>query len=319
MIKRPWSTPLAACMLLVLCGCSSVPTPPPRATPPPLEETAGLHVVTPPPPTTPRPEGPGPLNRAEGTTIATRFDVPQGYVRIAQPEGSFGAFLQQTALAASGTKAAYYDGHEKVEADYDAVVDMAVPKRDSFHAAHALMRMQALYLYAQGRYDDISFTFLSGFEFEFSRWRAGEIISVSGQSVIWTPGGKAETTLENLEAYLATAYLYTNLATLSKGLYSISVKEMSVGDVFYRDANPAHAAIIVDMAENPTTGQRVFILAQGFSTAQPMQVIKNPESWELSPWFEDDLATGIQAPGAIFESAHLYRMEAIVPRPSAQP
>ena len=51
---------------------------------------------------------------------------------------------------------------------------------------------------------------------------------------------------------------------------------MQIGDVFIKGGFPGHAVVVLDMAENDRTGQRVFLLAQSYMPAQDIHIMKNP-------------------------------------------
>ena len=59
---------------------------------------------------------------------------------------------------------------------------------------------------------------------------------------------------------------------------------MKIGDVFIKGGSPGHAVTIVDIAINPKTNKKVFLLAQSYMPAQEIKILKNPNNSELSPW-----------------------------------
>ncbi|MBN8129444.1 hypothetical protein J0J27_23340, partial [Vibrio vulnificus] len=58
---------------------------------------------------------------------------------------------------------------------------------------------------------------------------------------------------------------------------------------------PGHAVLVADMAANPATGEKRFLLLQSYMPAQEIHVLKNPSAADGSPWypaaFEGDLVT----------------------------
>jgi hypothetical protein len=67
----------------------------------------------------------------------------------------------------------------------------------------------------------------------------------------------------------------------------VTIQKMEIGHVFIQKGVPfGHAVVVVDMAENPTTGQKVYLLAQSYMPAQEIQVLVNPNNATLSPWYE---------------------------------
>jgi hypothetical protein len=49
---------------------------------------------------------------------------------------------------------------------------------------------------------------------------------------------------------------------------------------------PGHAVIVVDIAEKIKDGKKIFLLAQSYTPAQDMHIVKNPVGLSLSPWFK---------------------------------
>ena len=82
---------------------------------------------------------------------------------------------------------------------------------------------------------------------------------------------------------------------------------MQIGDVFIRAGSPyGHAVIVVDMAENDTTGEKVYMLAQSYMPAQDIQILVNREEREISPWYR--LGEGpVETPEWTFSPADLRR------------
>ncbi len=55
--------------------------------------------------------------------------------------------------------------------------------------------------------------------------------------------------------------------------------DIQIGDVFIQKGRPyGHAVIVLDVAVNPISSEREFILAQSFMPAQETQVLINPSN-----------------------------------------
>lgn len=80
---------------------------------------------------------------------------------------------------------------------------------------------------------------------------------------------------------------------------------VAIGDVFIRGGSPGHAVIVLDMAENKATGERVFLLAQGYMPAQDIHILKNPSAPNLSPWYSTRFGTTLQTPEWEFKAGEL--------------
>ena len=69
-------------------------------------------------------------------------------------------------------------------------------------------------------------------------------------------------------------FAYANTVSLERQLKSVDVKDMQIGDVFMKGPLPGHCVIVVDMAENEETGEKLFMIAQSYMPAQEIHVLK---------------------------------------------
>ena len=106
---------------------------------------------------------------------------------------------------------------------------------------------------------------------------------------------------------METIFSYAGTLSLSQELKAIDVKEMKIGDVFIKGGSPGHAVIVVDMAINPKTNKKIFMLAQSYMPAQEIQILLNPNNVDLSPWYELDFGTELITPEWKFKSSELKR------------
>jgi hypothetical protein len=83
--------------------------------------------------------------------------------------------------------------------------------------------------------------------------------------------------------------------------------QMKIGDVFIKGGSPGHAIIVMDMAENKSTGEKIFILAQSYMPAQETQILCNPKSKELSPWYSLNYTGDLYTPEWTFSENMLKR------------
>lgn len=51
-------------------------------------------------------------------------------------------------------------------------------------------------------------------------------------------------------------FAYSSTLSLDEELKSVDVDDMQIGDVFIKGGSPGHCVIVVDMAENKSTGQK---------------------------------------------------------------
>ncbi|MDD3169791.1 MAG: DUF4846 domain-containing protein [Eubacteriales bacterium] len=247
------------------------------------------------------------LINADGRTISERFHVPQGFTRQVSEEGSFACYLQNLPLKPDGTKVKYYDGREKTRDVYLAVVDLSLGERDLQQCADAVIRLRAEYLYAGERFDEISFNFVSGFHAAYSKWADGFGISVNGNNVSWIENSNNNHSYESFQRYLDIVYAYASTFSLENQLAAKSISDLAIGDVLIQGGSPGHCVIVVDMAWNDDTREKVFMLAQSYMPAQDIQILKG--DGEGSPWFSAEIEGVLKTPEWTFEVSDLKTWE----------
>ncbi|MDX9871115.1 MAG: DUF4846 domain-containing protein [Clostridia bacterium] len=246
------------------------------------------------------------LINAKGSSITERFDVPLGFVRLESEERSFAYYLQNLPLKPDGTKVKYYDGREKPGNGYLAVVDFTLGKRDLQQCADAVIRLRAEYLYNEKRFHEIHFKFVSGFNAEFSKWADGYGISVDGNRVSWINNNN-NSSYESFQKYLDIVYAYASTLSLENELITKPLSALAIGDVFIQGGSPGHCVIVVDMALNENTGEKIFMLAQSYMPAQDIQILKGDS--EGSPWFSANIEDILKTPEWTFKVSHLKTWE----------
>lgn len=243
-----------------------------------------------------------------GNTIQQRFQLPSGFVREEDSKSSFGYFLRNLPLKPLGANVLYYDGTVKYNRNvYEAVVNLPIGKQDLHQCADAVMRLRADYFYSQKQYEKIHFNFTNGFRVDFSKWAAGYRIAVKGNKTSWVKTAKPSVSYETYWKYLETVFMYAGTASLEKELKAIKVSDVNIGDVFIKGGFPGHAVIVVDIAVNPKTNQKIMLLAQSYMPAQELQILKNPNSSSLNSWYATDFGTSLKTPEWTFNSSQLKR------------
>jgi hypothetical protein len=232
---------------------------------------------------------------AGGRTIATRFTPPPGFRRMPLPEGSFGAYLRSLELKPEGATVHYYDGREKQNPVYVAVVNMDVGNRNLQQCADAVMRLRAEWLWHQNRKDEITFSFGDGFRATYARWRRGERIAVSGDHAYWKLNDNPDDSYTSFRRYLDVVFTYAGTLSLAKSLQPRRAVDLAIGDVFIRGGSPGHAVIVVDVVEN-AQGEKRFLLAQSYMPAQDIHILKNYGAPGLSPWYSGRINGILETP-----------------------
>jgi hypothetical protein len=247
-------------------------------------------------------------NHTTKDSVKTRFTLPEGYTRTTPEKNSFAQYLQNLPLKPEGTTALNYDGSVKQPDDvYAAVVNIDVGEKDLQQCADAIMRLRAEYLFAQQKYDEIKFNLTNGFTTEYSKWQDGYRISVKGNKTNWVKKSQPDNSYNQFRQYLELIFTYAGTLSLEKELTPITTNEIEIGSVFIKGGSPGHAVIVVDLAENKTTGDKIFLLAQSYMPAQDIQILKNPNSANLSPWYSTNIDQKLITPEWTFTKNQLRK------------
>jgi hypothetical protein len=244
-----------------------------------------------------------------GSTIGERFDTPEGFNRVPVVEGSFGAYLRSLPLKPNGSKVKYYNGKVKTKNVHEAVIDMDVGDRDLQQCADAVMRLRAEYLYGKGLYDKIRFNFTNGFNADYSRWIEGNRIVVEGNKSWWVKKTGYSNEYKSFRQYMDMVFAYAGTVSLSKEMKNVPLEDIKIGDVFLKGDLPGHCVIVVDMAEDKSSGEKLFMVAQSYMPAQDIHILKNLEVSRLSPWYSVKFGEKLSTPEWEFTEDQLYRFE----------
>ena len=237
-----------------------------------------------------------------GKNIATRFVPPENFERVKVDEKSFGAFLRQFSLKEYGSAVLLYNGEKKGRNVHVSVFDMPLLKVDLIQCADAVIKLRAEYLYEQKRYSEIKFNITNGMTVPFSRYADGERVIVSGNKTEWKGGYRRGYSRDVFEEYLKFIYMYAGTYSLSQEAKKKSVADIEIGDFFIYGASPGHVVLVLDIAQNPKTGQKVMLLGQSYMPSQEFHVLKSGE--KISPWYtvEDEI---LYTPEWTFEKGSL--------------
>ncbi|MBF4696037.1 DUF4846 domain-containing protein [Fusibacter sp. Q10-2] len=245
---------------------------------------------------------------AEGNTLESRINTPEGYSRIEYPQESFETYLRHFPLKANGSKVLLYNGDEKGnQSVHLAVFDMNISNRDLQQCADSVMRIYAEYYYANKQYDQIKFYFVNGFLCEYQKWQEGYRIQVNGNDVSWTKTKGYDESYETFERYLETVFAYASTLSLDQESTPIDIENLQVGAVFLKAGSPGHVVMVVDLCEN-AEGKKAFLLAQGYMPAQEFHVLKNPLS-DTDPWYYvETLSYPLETGSYAFDKGSLKRL-----------
>ncbi len=246
-----------------------------------------------------------------GTTLETRILPPSNFNRTTEVENSFAEYLRNLPLKPHGSEVLLYDGSTKANHNtYDAVIDMKIGNKDLHQCADAVMRLRAEYLWDQKRYEDIHFNFTNGFRVDYSEWMSGKRMVVKGNKTYWVDKSTPSNSYQDFWEYMELIFNYAGTLSLSKELVPVELAAIKIGDVFIWGGTPGHAILVVDIAENLNTKEKIFLLAQSYMPAQETQILQNPNNAELSPWYSlSEIGNELNTPEWTFSVKDLKRFE----------
>jgi hypothetical protein len=147
--------------------------------------------------------------------------------------------------------------------------------------ADALMRLRAEYLFGQKRYDEIGFHFVSGHYYSWNDYCKGLRPKPSGNTIKFFQSAASEKNHASLRRYLDIVYMYASTISLAKELKPTN--EFEIGTVVVYAGSPGHCFIIIDETINDR-GEKLFKLAEGYTPAQSIYVLRNLEENGITPW-----------------------------------
>jgi len=241
--------------------------------------------------------------------IEQRIPVPEGFVRVPVAPGSFADWLRHLPLKPGRPEVHLFSGEPRWnQSAHFAVIDIDLPREDLQQCADSIIRLRAEYLYSIKDYRSIHFRFTSGDDARFDKYAQGYRPKVAGNIVSWAKTAPPDNSYQTFRSYLLPVFRYAGTFSLSKEMLAVpDPAQMQIGDVFIRGGFPGHAMIVVDMAENPQTHEKIFLLAQGYNPAVEMHVVKNPEDDHLNPWYSTKFGEVLDTPQYTFRANELKR------------
>jgi hypothetical protein len=191
-------------------------------------------------------------------------------------QGTFASYLQYLPLRPTYSRVKTYDGNFAFTDVYTAaIVNMDIGTKDLQQNAGAVIRLRAEYLYLQKRYNEIAFHLNNNFLCDYVHYAEG----YRYKNDAWVLQGKKNYSHKNFLCYLELVFANSGLSSLMKDLKKVTTDPVMAGDVFINDHSPAHCFIVMQVIENGKHQQR-FLLAQGFTPAQEIQIVKcDDDEW----------------------------------------
>ncbi len=231
-----------------------------------------------------------------GQTVETRFKLPKGFERIYGDETSFAYYLRHLRMLPTDSPVKYFDGSVKPNNDiYAGVLNIDMGTEGLQQDAQFCMRLRGEYLFDQQQYNKISFTISNRDRIAYTRWVEG-IELVVNDKTYWTKSSSEVDRYRTFRRYLDFIFTYSDISTLLSDTQLMPFADIMPGDVLVQAARPGHSVIILDVAENTATGERIYLLAQSYRPTQTPHILVNPSNNNLSPWYssfikEDQIIT----------------------------
>ena len=163
------------------------------------------------------------------------------------------------------------------------IIPYDVGTTDLQQCADALMRLRAEFLFQQNRYQEIGFHFVNGHYYSWKEYCNGIKPVLKGREIKFITTSHSEKNHESLRHYLDIVYSYASTISLAKELKPAS--DFEIGAVVIHPGSPGHCFIIIDESRNQR-GEKIYKLAEGYTPAQSIYVLRNLNEQGISPWYE---------------------------------
>ncbi len=266
---------LVIALSLLLSSCdffaAESPSPSPDEPEPPS--------LSPTPTPTPTPS-PTPIFVETGATVEERFNVPDGFTRVSVESGSYEEYLRKQPLKNAKSAVYNHKGETVSSAMHAAVFSKNVGQTDRCQTTDPLINLRSAYLFSKSSFDAITYHFMNGFEMGFGKWSDGYRVNIDPKTnkVDWKKTGTVDATAEQFEKYLTVLFAYSNATSLKQDVDDANSPQ--IGDIFLTNGG----AMIIDMAIDNETAQKIVILARGGSPTHDVYIPKGGENNALSPW-----------------------------------
>ncbi len=241
-----------------------------------------------------------------------RFAPPDGFVRAPAAADTFAAWLRGLPLKPEGASVLLHTGAPKGRQDvHAAVIDIDTGTRDLQQCADAVMRLYAEWQFARGDVGRIAFNDTGqGRPMPFWRWAAGERPRATGHALVWDKRAPPDQSYASFRRYMDTVFAWAGTHSLERELVPVADGRVEIGDVFIKGGFPGHAVLVADVAEQPRTGARRFLLIQSFMPAQDMHVLNGAGASQGSPWYALEAGKPFITPEWTFPPGSLRRWRA---------
>lgn len=223
---------------------------------------------------------------------------PPNYERTELLTNTFAYWLRSLPLKPGNPPVCLFNAQPKAyQNGHYAVVDINTGSKNLQQCADVIIRLYAEYLFAKKQFDKINFMLTNGVFVNFRKWINGLRPRVNGNTVTWHKQAAIDSSRKTLIDYLQFIFMYAGTYSLNKQLTKeVSINEIKPGDIIIQPGFPGHAVLVLDMAKNTTSNEKVFLLSQGFMPAQDFHILKNFNDPTLSPWYKIDRSHSLSTP-----------------------
>jgi len=163
------------------------------------------------------------------------------------------------------------------------IIPLDVGTTDLQQCADALMRLRAEFLFQQNRYQEVGFHFVNGHYYSWNDYCNGLRPVLKGREIKFITTLHSEKNHVSLRHYLDIVYSYASTISLAKELKPAS--DFEIGTVVIHPGSPGHCFIIIDESRNKR-GEKIYKLAEGYTPAQSIYVLRNLDEQGISPWYQ---------------------------------
>jgi hypothetical protein len=163
------------------------------------------------------------------------------------------------------------------------IIPYDVGTTDLQQCADALMRLRAEFLFQQNHNEEIGFHFVNGHYYSWNDYCNGIRPTLKGREIKFITTTHSEKNHESLRKYLDIVYSYASTISLAKELKPTN--DFEIGTVVIHPGSPGHCFIIIDERRNEQ-GQKTYKLAEGYTPAQSIYVLRNLNEQGISPWHQ---------------------------------
>jgi hypothetical protein len=252
-----------------------------------------------------------PLAYNSASTLFSRFKIPDKFICERKDSESMTEWLLGLPLFPDGAQVHLYTGELKgYQGAHAAVINIDVSDQDLQQGIYAVIRLRAEYLFATKQFDKIVFASVDSLHLDYLQYLKGKRIIIQGNKTSVNYYGKKYADPADHHVFLLfmdDVFRYAEASAIYNEMKTVAPDSIEPGDVFIHVGNAGHAVMVVSVAKNPGTGEKIFMLAQSYRPAQQMHVLKNDFNKNISPWYVLHSKSKLITPEYVFDWGELKR------------